>query len=285
MAWTALVLDVPLADIEDTEALLTAEGAAGLELRDGEQGIPGVRQPKPGRALIIGSFETEAMAHDAKLAARARLKNVSATMEPIEERDWSVEWRSRIRPVQVGRLWVGPPWETPPEGLVALRIEPKMAFGTGDHQTTRLCLAAVDEFMQSNPGCSVLDVGTGTGVLAFAAKKLGAGRTVGTDNDPVAVELAIECAHENDVVGVDLSTNELGHVEGPFDLVLANILANTLVRLAPDLARHTGKRLVLAGVLVPQGEEVTRAFENQGLTKLGETIDGEWIRLDFEKRA
>ena len=159
-----------------------------------------------------------------------------------------------------------------------------MAFGTGDHPTTSLCLAAVDRYLAAHPGASVLDVGTGTGVLAFAAKKLGAGHVVGTDNDPVAVGLAIECAAENDIEGVELSTKTLRHVEGEFDLVLANILANTLVELAPLIAPKVKHHLVLAGVLAPQADEVRAAFIAQGLTAAGDTLQGEWVRLELERR-
>ena len=193
-------------------------------------------------------------------------------------------WKRLIRPVTVGRLWVGPPWENPPAGKVCLFIEPKMAFGTGDHPTTSLCLAAVDDFLATHPRCSVLDVGTGTGVLAFAAKKLGAGRVVGTDHDPIAVELAKECAAENGLEGLELSGKPLGAVKGKFDLVLANILANTLVALAPQLAAKAKGRVVLSGVLVPQADEVAAAFVGCGLKPVGRTVQGEWIRLDFESR-
>lgn len=187
--------------------------------------------------------------------------------------------------VHLLRLWVGPPWEKPnaPADKVCLFIEPKMAFGTGDHPTTSLCLAAVDDFMATHPGADVLDVGTGTGVLAFAAKKLGANRVVGTDNDPVAVQLAKECAEENGLTGVELSTKTLHGVDGQFDLVLANILANTLVELAPLIAPKVKQRLVLAGTLVPQEAEVTTAFVKQGLKPAGTVVQGEWIRIDLER--
>jgi len=207
-----------------------------------------------------------------------------SALQPVVERDWSTEWRGLIKAVTVGRLWVGPPWlrAKAPRGKVCLVIEPKMAFGTGDHPTTALCLQAVDAFLLERPGATVLDVGTGTGVLAFAAAKLGAGRTVGIDTDAHSVELAREGARENDVPAVELSTAPLEEVVGRFDLVLANILANTLVALAPQLASRVKRRLVLAGVLVPQAEVVSQAFVALGLRPVGQTVHGEWIRLDFD---
>ncbi len=281
MAWMSLSLDVKKAATEAAQQLLNDCGAAGLELRDGEGGMPNVRKPNPGEAIVIGFFEKRALATAALKKAKALLKPRHAQLEEVVEKDWSQEWKRLIRPVTVGRLWVGPPWEKAPKGKVCLFIEPKMAFGTGDHPTTALCLAAVDDFIGAHPKASVLDVGTGTGVLAFAAKKLGAGRVVGTDNDPIAVELAKECAEENGLTGIALSGKPLEQVKGTFDLVLANILANTLIALAPKLAPKVGQRLVLAGVLVPQADEVTRAFTALGLTPAGRTVQGEWIRLDF----
>ena len=283
MAWMSLILDVKKATADTAAQLLTDCGATGLELRDGEGGMPNVRKPNPGEAIVIGFFEKRAVATAALKKVKAQLKPRQAQLEEVVEKDWSQEWKRLIRPVTIGRLWVGPPWEKPPKGKVCLFIEPKMAFGTGDHPTTSLCLAAVDDFIAQHPGASVLDVGTGTGVLAFAAKKLGAGKVVGTDHDPIAVELAKECAEENGIEGIELSGKPLEGIRGSFDLVLANILANTLIALAPQLSAKARQRLVLAGVLVPQAEEVTAAFVAQGLRPVGQTVQGEWIRLDFER--
>lgn len=286
MAWFSLTLELPAADSELVEDLLHECGAAGLEVRDGVGPLlSNVRQPKPGEVLVVAYFDGEELASRALEELRATRGEVPALLEKVEERDWSNEWKSQIRPVSVGRLWVGPPWALAeaPLGSVQLVIEPKMAFGTGDHPTTSMCLLAVDEFLKAHPLASVLDVGTGTGVLALAAKKLGAARVVATDNDPVAVELAKENAQVNGVEGVELSTRPLQQVSGTFDLVVANILASTLVGLAPLLAAKVALRLVLAGVLAPQKEEVTQAFVAQGLTPLPGMATGEWVRLDFER--
>ncbi|MCU0697283.1 MAG: 50S ribosomal protein L11 methyltransferase [Myxococcaceae bacterium] len=284
MSWVSVTVDVSEADSEWVQTLLTEAGAAGLEVRDASTPpMPGVRRPSAGEAIVIGYFEQAADADDALGTVRDEVPGARAVVEGVVEQDWSVAWRERIKSVTVGRLWVGPPWEkaTAPADKVCLFIEPKMAFGTGDHPTTSLCLAAVDSYLASHPGCSVLDVGTGTGVLAFAAKKLGSGRTVGTDNDPVAIELAKECAEENGLSGVELSTKTLDEVEGTFDFVLANILANTLIALAPLIAPKVKHRLVMAGVLVPQADEVRRAYVAQGLVSAGDVVEGEWIRLDL----
>ncbi|MEW5740523.1 MAG: 50S ribosomal protein L11 methyltransferase [Myxococcota bacterium] len=288
MAWVSLTVDVVEPDSELVQSTLYDFGAAGLEIRDSQNPVmPQVRKPAPGDAIVIGYFEERADAEAAKADVLSRFPGARAALEDVVERDWSVAWRDQIKSVTVGRLWVGPPWEkaSAPKDKVCLFIEPKMAFGTGDHPTTSLCLAAVDDFLQGHPGATVLDVGTGTGVLAFAAKKLGAGHTVAVDNDAVAVELAKECAQENGIEGVELSTKTLPAIDGAFDLVLANILANTLIELAPLLAPKVKQRLVLAGVLVPQAEEVKAAFAKLGLTHLKDVVQGEWIRIDFGRSS
>lgn len=285
MAWYSLTVDVPEEESELAQSVLYEHGAAGLEVRDSlNKTVVTVRAPEKGEAILIAYFEDKGDASDAQAELAEKVPGSRFALEDVVERDWSVEWRNQIKSVTVGRLWVGPPWEKPtaPKDKVCIFIEPKMAFGTGDHPTTTLCLQAVDTFMATHPGASVLDVGTGTGVLAFAAKKLGAGRCVGVDNDDTSVELARECAQENGIEGVELSAKTLEGIEGRFDLVLANILANTLVELAPLIAPKVKHRLVLAGVLVPQAEEVTAAYTACGLKHAGNHTIGEWIRLEFD---
>ncbi|HET9038391.1 MAG TPA: 50S ribosomal protein L11 methyltransferase [Myxococcaceae bacterium] len=282
MTAVSLTLDVPEPEAERLEALLWDAGATGLEIRDREAPpMPGVRGPSPGEAIIVAWFEGREPAEAALAEVREWVPAARAAFEVAPETDWSTAWRSRIRSTRVGRLWVGPPWETAPQGTVALTIEPKMAFGTGDHPTTALCLAAVEAFCAARPGASVLDVGTGTGVLALMARKLGAGRVVGVDNDPTSVTLARENAALNGITGVELSDASLDRVEGRFDLVVANILANTLVELASALVGRTRDRLVLAGVLVHQEDEVREAFERAGAVAAGGERSGDWVRLDL----
>lgn len=286
MAWYSLTVDLPEPELELAQAVLYEHGASGLEVRDSlSLTMKSVRAPARGEAIVVAYFESADDAKGAQEQLEEELPTARFELEEVVERDWSTEWRSQIRSVQVGRLWVGPPWEKDkaPADKVCLFIEPKMAFGTGDHPTTSLCLGAVDDFMAEHPGADVLDVGTGTGVLLFAAKKLGAGRCVGIDNDDVSVGLAKECAEENGLGGVELSAQTLDAIDGQFDLVLANILANTLVELAPLIAPKVKKRLVLAGVLVPQAADVTAAFVAQGMKPAGQTITGEWIRIDLDR--
>lgn len=285
-AWFSLTVDVPEDSKEPLETRLYDVGATGLEIRDREAPpMPGVRGPAAGEAIVVGWFGSLAEAEAAAGMVAEEFTGARTQVDRVETQDWSTSWRSLIKSVQVGRLWVGPPWELEkaPADKVRLVIEPKMAFGTGDHPTTSLCLEAVDGYMAAHPGASVLDVGTGTAVLAIAAKKLGASRCVGLDNDVTSVELARENLVENGTPDIELSTKTLRHVDGQFELVLANILANTLVELAPLIAPKVRHHLVLAGVLVHQEAEVTAAYVAQGLKPVRTKTHNEWIRIELQR--
>lgn len=284
--YLSLTVELPEDQSEAVQDLLHGSGAMGLEVRDREAPpMPGVRGPNPGEAIVIAYFEDTGTAEEARAQVAEDFPSARLLLEEKPQQDWSNEWKALIKSVQVGRLWVGPPWEadSAPQDKVRIVIEPKMAFGTGDHPTTSLCLAAIDAYLASHPGASVLDVGTGTGVLAIAAKKLGAGRVVGTDNDPTSVELAHENASVNGTPDLELSGKELPQVKGTFELVVANILANTLIALAPLIAPKVKDRLVLAGVLAHQKAEVEAAYRAQGLIPEAGAAQGEWVRLDFHR--
>ncbi|MBZ4415142.1 50S ribosomal protein L11 methyltransferase [Myxococcus sp. RHSTA-1-4] len=284
--YLSLTVELPEEASEAVQDLVHESGALGLEVRDRETPpMPGVRGPQPGEAIVIGYFEDRETAEAAQAEVKESFPAARVSLEEQPQQDWSNEWKSLIKSVHVGRLWVGPPWDVAnaPADAVRLVIEPKMAFGTGDHPTTALCLAAVDAYMKDHPGASVLDVGTGTGVLAIAAKKLGAGRVVGTDNDPTSVELARENIADNGTPDIDVSGRELTQVEGTFDLVLANILANTLIELAPLIAPKVKDRAILAGVLAHQRADVEAAYRNLGFTVLPGAQQGEWVRIDLKR--
>ncbi len=274
------------AELQDAAAgLLHASGAAGVELRDGDTlPPPGVPPLPTGRAEVRGFFETKAEAAQAAQRLRTALRCDPSVAEVLPE-DWASSWRKHFRPQHRGRIFVVAPWmseaEHPtPRGARRLTLEPGLAFGTGDHPTTGQCLEEVGAFLQQRPGASVLDVGTGSGILAIAARMLGAGVTVGTDNDPVALRVARENAHEN---GVSILVEEHPPARAKFDLVLANILANTLIELAPVLAQAVapGGRLVLSGVLGEQGDDVEAAYRPL-LVPGPRRIEANWVCAVFD---
>jgi ribosomal protein L11 methyltransferase len=267
---------------EDLSTELWDRGASGVELRDGEgTPMPGLAQPPPGRAILVAWFAERA---DADEAAGA----LGGAVAEVADEDWGETWKKGLGPLLVGRVFVRPSWvDAPaPEGAAEVVLDPGMAFGTGTHPTTSLCLAALSELLLARPGAAVLDVGTGSGLLAIAARKLGAGRVAGNDNDPVAVEVARENAVRN-AAEVHLTVEPLAAVRGPFQIVVANILANTLVELAPEIVAQLapGGVVLLSGILAPQEEEVRAAYLARGLRPLagGDRRDGEWSLLALEK--
>jgi ribosomal protein L11 methyltransferase len=161
-----------------------------------------------------------------------------------------------------------------------------MAFGTGSHATTALCLERCDELLAELPGADVLDVGTGSGVIALLAKKLGARRVVGTDNDPVALAAAREGEALNGVSGVEwVLAGDPASVPGEFGIVIANILLNTLEELAPAIASKVAPagRLVLSGLLAAQADAAERAYVAQGLLPAARKERDGWVRVELSR--
>ncbi|CAN5147195.1 50S ribosomal protein L11 methyltransferase [soil metagenome] len=209
---------------------------------------------------------------------------VSGEWEAVPDADWHAQWKARLEPVEVGSLRIVPPWKARPhgegsaiDGGIDLIIEPAQAFGTGHHETTAGCLAALCEL--DLVLASVLDVGTGTGVLAIAAARLGAATVVAVDTDPLAVAAATDNASANDV-RVDVRLGSVHEVHGRFDLVLANLDTATLSSLAPALVARLAARgaLIASGVAVERRSEAVAAFAAAGLP-VWDRAGGEWVVL------
>jgi ribosomal protein L11 methyltransferase len=200
-------------------------------------------------------------------------------------KDWVTASREALGPVPVGRrLVVLPEWA--PEGAggdrLSVRIRPGAGFGTGAHPTTAACLEALERALDAQPNAAVLDVGTGSGVLALAAARLGAERVVGVDIDPDALANARDNRALNALPGVALVLGGIEAVRGPFDLVLANLLANVIVDLLPALAGvlAPGGRLVLAGLLTSQGDRIEAALAAEGLAATTYDARAGWLTLE-----
>jgi ribosomal protein L11 methyltransferase len=240
----------------------------------------------------------EILVHLAALVPSAA--GAAPTVEPVEDRDWVTISQAGLEPIRAGRFFVHTPQHRgeAPEGSIALEIDAGRAFGTGQHETTSGCLEAISRMKDQGIAFSnLLDLGTGTGLLAFAALRLWpAARAAASDIDPVAIEVAAENAAVNGVrLGrargqVELAVAAgLDHVRlrarAPYDLILANILAGPLVALAPSVAKvlAPGGRLVLAGLLEGQAENVAAAYRRRGLMLTARTARGEWPTLVMRK--
>ncbi|MGE0131443.1 MAG: 50S ribosomal protein L11 methyltransferase [Blastocatellales bacterium] len=207
----------------------------------------------------------------------------------VADQDWLAEWKKGYEPIEVGRrLLICPSWkreQTKETGRVVVEIDPGMAFGTGTHETTRGCLEMLEKYWppRSEAG-SLLDVGTGTGILAIAAIKLAPGsRVIGFDVDPEAVEVALENAVINGVADeLEIEVNKLGSFHGHgFDVVLANLTADVIIPFAPEfpLVIKPQGALIVSGILREQGGDVRAALEAQNFTVAETKPDGEWITM------
>ncbi len=273
MAWQSVSFLTDAAHAEPLcDALLDA-GALAASVEDADAGTvdeqpqfgePGaVNSPGWARSRVVALLEPDADAAALLAAAGARigLKALPAfSVEAVAEQNWVQLTQSQFDPIRVsGRLWIVPSWhEAPDPAALNLILDPGMAFGTGSHPTTRLCL----EWLERNvtPGCRVLDYGCGSGILAIAAARLGAGQVAGIDIDPQAVDAARANAERNGVSA--LFADSAQPVAGEYDLVVANILSNPLRVLAPAICAHvrSGGSLALSGILREQAEEIISIY-------------------------
>jgi ribosomal protein L11 methyltransferase len=216
------------------------------------------------------------------------LGQIGSVPEPsfrsVAEKDWEEAWKKRLTVLRIGeRIVIQPSWldyDAGPEDVV-IRLDPGMAFGTGLHPTTQICLRALEDFVQ--PGMEVLDLGTGSGILAIAAAKLGAARVLAVDNDPQAVVVARRNVIDNGVGDrVQVREGSLLDISDYYDLVVVNILARVIVELIEEgLAEHLRPEAVLitAGITIDSASGVAAAFERGGLDLTDQRQQDDWISL------
>ncbi|MGQ0603625.1 MAG: 50S ribosomal protein L11 methyltransferase [Anaerolineales bacterium] len=212
---------------------------------------------------------------------------------PIAEQDWSETWKKNFQPIRIGkRLIIVPAWLNPPLApeAVPLRIDPGMAFGTGTHPTTQLCLAAIEHHLK--PGQKVIDLGAGSGILAIAAVKLGSGPVLAYDIDPEAVRVTQENAVINHVADhIHIEKGSLAELRAAGErapLVLANILANVIVRLFDEGLGELvepGGMIVLSGILDSQAYEVRAALQIHGLSFVAQEHIEDWVAVIAQRPA
>jgi ribosomal protein L11 methyltransferase len=259
---------------------LFALGATGLEERDDTTLTKGASD----KVTVVASFPGEAEARSAK-------KNLSALFSPKVEvlvgDGWRDEWKKHFKPFELcAGVWITPPWEkVPPReaaGSKVLVLEPGRAFGTGLHETTSLVARVLASRRKDVEGREVLDVGTGSGILALVALALGAKQALGTDVDADVLPVARENANRNALAKrTRFATTPLDDVAAKYPVVLANIEADVLIEMAPALAGRVapGGLLVLSGILASRKEDVRAAFA--GLSLLESPSKGEWIALAY----
>jgi ribosomal protein L11 methyltransferase len=263
-------------------------GAADGEFPDGGAAAVGAQGAEDSEARVTAYFDSppEVERVRAALLEALRVYGLASSdvreMRPreVEGRDWLAEWKRGWRPTEVGRFVVAPPWCEVPDGdeRIVIRVEPGMAFGTGTHETTRLCLAAIERHFR---GASFLDVGTGTGVLAIAAARLRPrARVEACDTDASAVSVAEENARVNGVAGrIAFRVGTVDETTPSADFVCANLTADVIIALLPALAGATCGRLVLSGILATQADSVRSRLRELGVSDCEVTHEGEWVAM------
>lgn len=297
MPWLCAILHVEEAVVEELTDALLAVGALAVDVQDASAGTAAERPifAEPGEAPASGwqanrvsaLFAIDADLHVAIPQALTEAGIAPASefhVERVEDADWVRLTQSQFQPLQITpRLWVVPSWHAAPDpAAVNIVLDPGVAFGTGAHPTTRLCLRWLDTVV--TPDMDVLDYGCGSGILAIAAMKLGARSARGIDIDPQAVQAASDNAGRNQVAASFAAAADDAPVR-PAQIVVANILANPLTVLAPLLSRLTlpGGRLALSGILVEQTQSVLDAYAANFDMQPAGTDEG-WVLLTGIRR-
>ncbi|MEO8461251.1 MAG: 50S ribosomal protein L11 methyltransferase [Dokdonella sp.] len=293
MSWIELTLTLGSDDQERVEAALEDVGALSITLLDAEDHP--ILEPAPGEtplwptialaALFESTVDRRGLVH----VLRELLPDLAPELigfHEVEDQDWTRVWMDQFQPMQFGRrLWIYPSTVEPPLGTdaVIVRLDPGLAFGTGTHPTTALCLEWLDAI--DLRGRSVIDYGCGSGVLAIAAIKLGAAQVIGIDNDPQAIAASHDNAQRNGVADQLLVCEPAASSGAPVDVMVANILAGPLIELAPRIAvliKPSGD-IALSGILREQGEEV-RARYSEWFDDLVISAREDWVRISGKRR-
>lgn len=299
MRWLELSVEADVEAVEAVSEILgrVADGTAvhpRALVRDPNDELAATADPTAPYVVTAHVAEGPAAAAQVESTERALWHLQAFGLRPVgplrvrsvDEAGWADAWKAHYVPQRVGRVVIVPSWVSEPLGAgeVAVTMDPGMAFGTGLHPTTRGCLTLLQEVSPMPP--IVLDVGSGSGILALAALRLGAERAVAVDTDPLAVESTRANAARNHLDGrVETRAGSLPEVPlGRYGLVLANLVAAVLVELAPRLAAHLarGGVLLASGIIAPRADEVLGAMRRAGLRSTRRLEDGEWVSLRLE---
>ena len=294
MPWLQLTLEATHSNSEQLSELLTQAGAAAVTMQDAHDDP--IFEPPPGSTplwkelLLTGLFEADAdMDAVLKSIEQGFGSLPNYTLNPLEDKDWIREWMDNFKPMPFGeRLWICPSWHKPPRpDAVNIMLDPGMAFGTGTHPTTSLCLKWLDQHFHQP--VDVIDYGCGSGILGIAASLLGSQRVYAVDLDPQALIATQANAEKNQVQKriETLSVNEFNkkYPDLQCPLLLANILAAPLMELSSMLAAHVlpGGHIVLSGILAEQADKVASCYEKWfELDEIEQ--EGDWIRISGTKK-
>ncbi len=287
--WLEVSVEVDYESAEAVAEVLTRYAPRGVVIEGGPDGWEA--EPVVVRAYLPADDDlwTKKKSIQESLWHLAQIRPIpEPTFRTLAEEDWAAAWRKQLKILRIGtRLVIRPSWlaYAPKPRDVVIELDPGMAFGTGLHPTTQLCLQALERLIQ--PDIDVLDLGTGSGILAIAAAKLGAGRVAAFDSDPQAVRVARENVRKNDAGQmVTVQHGSLSEAAGTYDLVMVNILARVIVQMAEaglSERLRRGGYLVTAGITADQAPEVIAALERNDLHVTDRRQRGDWVSLEAER--
>lgn len=277
--WYAVDIEIEAAAQEAVEYALMEAGALGTETSANQNDflrVTGYFDQLPERERVRAESAEALRIYQLPSSSIQEMK-----LREVADRDWLGEWKKSWQPVEIGkRFIVAPPWAEIGDdgGRIVIRIEPGMAFGTGTHETTRLCLQAIEKIFT---GASFLDVGTGTGILAIAAAKLVPEAMVNAcDTDAEAIEIARQNALLNDAGQITFRVASIEELTPSADVVCANLTADVIDQLLPSLLTITCGQLILSGILETQVEAINARLRECGVSSPRETLqDGEWVAI------
>ena len=276
MKWLEVRARVGPGEADDVAALLGRFGRGGAVVEEGPQGLMVKAYLPVDRALPRKKERLYTLIGHLSLIVPLELE------EEVLEEDWALAWRAHFTPLHIGRLVIKPSWHNcaAGPGETVLELDPGQAFGTGHHPTTRMCLLLLQKYLR--PGMEVLDLGTGSGILALAAARLGAGSVLALDTDPLAVKAARENVRRNGLGGaIKVRKGTLHPRWGCFDLIAANLTARNILELLPGLSSYLkgGGVLIAGGVIGDREDEVGKGLLGAGLKLLEKAVEGEWRTL------
>ena len=302
--WTQIRVTVPLAQLDELTAIMSMvsnnlqiEDYSDIDLRtcygdlidesilNADKTIASVSVYLPAERSVAECIAFLRERFEASDLADAKIETVG-----VNEEDWANSWKAYYKPIKIGeRLVIVPAWEkyTPADGELIVRMDPGMAFGTGTHETTRLVIKLLETYTKE--GCRMLDVGTGSGILAICASKLGAGECRAYDIDPMAVRVANENIKDSGLTNITCEVSDLLRQvdkSHPYDLICANIVADIIIRMTPDVGElmHKDTVLLASGIIMERSDDVVECFEKHEFRIVERLEENGWCGLAVMKK-
>ena len=287
MRWVEIEISATDASADAATNILLEEGCGGTAVSRSSDSI----------TIVLGYLPVDDRLEGRLVNIRDRVKHLpdfglelgsdEIGIKFVQDEEWATAWKQFFKPMSIGRIVIKPSWEDYIERVdeLVVEIDPGMAFGTGNHPTTQLCVLALQDYVKG--GETVLDMGTGSGILAITCVKLGAAKVVGLDIDSVAVEAAQENVKRlgiEDVIRIERADTP-NAFEGSADIVVANIIANVIIAMADDLSAKVkpGGKLIASGIIQDRADDVKSRLAEAGLRLIEDRRDGEWVALILER--